>query len=234
MRRAAVALIALLFAAEAHAQVSGRIALLSDYRFRGVSLSSGDPALQATIAYDHADGWYGGALLSSARLAPDEPRSAQWLVYAGYARRISDSLSWELGVDYTRFTGHEHYAYPEIYVGLASEHLAGRIYYAHNYFRSGVPEVYAELNGTRPISGRFYVFAHLGMLRRNGQGADYVHVGHTRFDIRAGIGAAWRAWNAQLGWSDVRGASGGPDAFGYPTAGHSDDHAWVLSLSYAW
>lgn len=234
MRRNAVALSTLLFAVEAHAQVSGQVALLSDYRFRGVSLSDGQPALQVSATYDHPLGWYAGGLLSSTRLQPGGPHGAQWLVYTGFASRIGATLSWEVGADYTRFTGRDHYAYPELYVGLASRHLSGRVYYAQDYFRSGVPVVYAELNGTLPLSDGFYVFSHLGMLRRNGRDASEARVAHTRYDIRAGIGFNWQAWNVQLAWTNTRGASAGPYTFGYPTAGSSDDHAWVLSLSYAW
>jgi uncharacterized protein (TIGR02001 family) len=234
VRRTAAALGALLFLIEAHAQVSGRVALLSDYRFRGVSLSNGNPAAQVAVAYDRADGWYAGALLSTIRLASDTPRELQLLAYTGYAHRLGDGLSWELGADYARFTGPDHYAYPEIYAGLASEHLAARIYYAHNYFRSGVPAVYAELNATYPFGEHLYLFAHTGMLRRNGRDAGGALGSRDRYDIRAGIGYAWHAWNAQCAWVGRRGVSGHADADLYPTGPRPDDTHWVLSLSRAW
>jgi hypothetical protein len=48
---------ALLSCTSACAQVSGSATLLSDYRFRGVSLSDGQPAVQLGVAWERDDGW---------------------------------------------------------------------------------------------------------------------------------------------------------------------------------
>src|SRR5688500_12492758 len=45
--------------------VSGNVALTSDYRFRGVSLSGGDIALQGGIDLTHTSGFYVGTWASS-------------------------------------------------------------------------------------------------------------------------------------------------------------------------
>ncbi|MFC5743532.1 TorF family putative porin [Dyella tabacisoli] len=234
MLRAAVALLILLSIAEAHAQVSGSVTLVSDDRFRGVSLSDGRPAVQVAIAYDHADGWYAGAFASSVRLEQGGRSGAQGLVYMGFARRISPGLSWELGSQYTRFSGHEHYAYPEIYIGLASEHLSGRLYYTHDYFGSGTPMVYAELGSTRTLSDHLYLFGHVGMLRRNGHGPAHDDTSHYRFDIRAGIGTSLSGCDLQVSWITARGAAGNPYAFGYPLGTRSSRNTWMVSLSRSW
>ncbi len=233
MLRAAVALSVLLFTveAQAQAQVSGSLTLLSDYRFRGVSLSDGRPAAQLAVALDRADGWYAGAFVSSVRLEQRARPGAQMLSYAGFVQRLHSNLSWEVGAQYTRFTGHEHYAYPEIYLGLAAEHCNGRVYYAPGYFGSA-GAVYAEFNGARMQSERLYLFGHLGMLRRNGHATDYSQSGRYRFDVRAGIGMTLRAGNLQLGWTTTRG--GGLQTFGYPVGDRSSRNAWVVSLSRLW
>jgi uncharacterized protein (TIGR02001 family) len=49
------------------AQVQGDVALLSDYRFRGESLTEGRPALQAGVNYDHSSGLFVGGLVSNVR-----------------------------------------------------------------------------------------------------------------------------------------------------------------------
>ncbi len=231
MLRAAVALFALLFTVEAHAQVSGSVTLLSDYRFRGVSLSDGRPAVQVALALDRADGWYAGALVSSAKTEQSARPSAQLSSYAGFAQRFRSDLSWEVGALYTRFTGHEHYAYPEMYLGLASEHFNGRLYYAPDYFGSG-STVYAELNGARMQSEHVYLFGHLGMLRRNDHETNYRESSHYRFDVRVGVGMTLRAGNLQLGWTTMRG--GDLRALGYPVGNRSTRNAWVISLSRLW
>ena len=55
-----------LLAAPAFAQeesditVSGNVALVSEYRFRGVDLSDSDPAIQGGISVSHSSGLYVG------------------------------------------------------------------------------------------------------------------------------------------------------------------------------
>jgi len=41
------------------------VALLSDYRFRGLSYSAGDPVIQGTVTLFHESGFYGGLFASS-------------------------------------------------------------------------------------------------------------------------------------------------------------------------
>src|SRR6476620_458456 len=45
--------------------VSGNVALVTDYRFRGLSQSSGDPAIQGGINVNHSSGLYVGVWSSS-------------------------------------------------------------------------------------------------------------------------------------------------------------------------
>ena len=45
--------------ADGPVNVSGTLTLVSDYRFRGISLSDEDPALQVSLAVDHESGYYG-------------------------------------------------------------------------------------------------------------------------------------------------------------------------------
>ena len=54
---------ALLLAAmgPAHAQLGASVAVDSDYRFRGVTLSESGPTARASFNYDAANGCYGGA-----------------------------------------------------------------------------------------------------------------------------------------------------------------------------
>ena len=58
-----------LVASPAAAQVGVSASLLTDYLYRGVSLSDGRPAASLTLSYDHPSGAYGGLTASSARWA---------------------------------------------------------------------------------------------------------------------------------------------------------------------
>lgn len=230
MFRIVVAVLVALFALQARAQVTGTATLVSDYRFRGVSLSDDRPAAQLALDYDWpASGWYAGGMLSNVRL--DARKAVQLLAYAGYVHRIRPELSLEAGVRYTRFTGHESYAYTEAYAGFAYRQLVGRLYYAPNYFNAGYPALYAELNDSHVLSGKWYVFAHAGYLRRGGDVAEY-HVSRFRSDFRTGVGLSLTPCNIQLSWTTAHGAS---DAvLGYPSAAGTSRNAWILSISYAW
>jgi uncharacterized protein (TIGR02001 family) len=228
--RTVVAVLVVLFAVQARAQMTGSATFVSDYRFRGASLSDDRPAAQLAFDYDWAaSGWYAGGMMSNVRL--DARDAVQALLDAGYAHRLRAELSWEAGVRYSRFSGHESYAYAEAYAGFAYRQLVGRLYYAPNYFNAGYPAWYAELDGNHALSGRWYVFTHAGYLRRSGEVADY-HASRFRADVRAGIGLNLAPCNVQLSWTTTRGAS---DAvLGYPSAASTTRNAWVLSLSYAW
>src|ERR1051325_9913354 len=58
---AAAAAALLWTASAAAADLSGEAGVVSDYRYRGVSLSNGNPALQASVTLEHNSGLYATA-----------------------------------------------------------------------------------------------------------------------------------------------------------------------------
>ena len=229
MRRHAIALSALLFTSTAGAQVSGSAVLLSDYRFRGVSLSDGQPAVQLSAAYDGNAGWYAGMLAASVR--PDGRTRAQVLAYVGIARPLRDGLDWDAGVEYSTIAGDMAYRYGEFYVGLTSDRSSLRLYYAHHYFGQRTPVLYAALDRTWPLTERLHLLAHLGLLRREGP-IDY-DSGRYRTDARLGLGLDWRGYELQLAWTVARGSQE-PYPFDDSNDGRPARQAWVLSCSRSW
>jgi len=229
--RGAFVLWALLSATPACAQVSGSATLLSDYRYRGISLSDGQPAAQLSVAYDLPGGAYAGVLASSVRFAQPGGPDALLLPYVGYAHRLRPGLTWEVGAQYSRFVGSCDWCYAEWYAGLSSEHFGGRIYYAHDYF-GRAPTVYAELNGTHVLSARLRALGHIGALRsgRIDEGDDTVD--RYRYDLRIGFALTLRACEMQLTW----GTTGGGDGFYSRDQPYKppDRNAWVFALSHPW
>jgi len=67
------------------------VAVVSDYRFRGISSSYGDPAVQGGMDYSHAGGFYVGTWGSSVSGTTylDGGR-IEWDVYGGYRRDFGD------------------------------------------------------------------------------------------------------------------------------------------------
>ena len=172
------------------AEVSGHVALLSDYRYRGESLTNGRPALQAALNYDHSSGLFLGALASTVRIDPAVSGLGAQL-YAGYARSFSERATWEIGVVTYFFPStpaEQGYDYTEAYVGASYDTVNARLYYSEDYFGNGGRAVYLETNASRPLNERVALTGHLGYL-------DHRHTrqpwaggqDHARLDFKAGI-----------------------------------------------
>ena len=222
----AFALWFLFVSAEAFAQVSGSASLLSDYRYRGVSLSHNRPAAQLALAYDDASGWYGGAFASTVQLGYPN-RELQVVSFAGYASRMPSGLSWEAGADYSVFTGGQSYSYGEMYVGVASENVSTRLYYAPRYFgqKSGV--IYGEINASQQLLDRVRLLAHGGILRNSSEDAYGRPAGRHVFDASVGVVIDFDQFSAQLSWVGITSVN-----TPYPTTLRNKNGA-VLILSWS-
>jgi len=98
-------------------EISGNVALTTDYIWRGMSQTDGSPAIQGGFDADLGNGLYAGVWGSNVDF--DGGESMELDIYAGWATEISG-----VGVD----LGVIHYAYPtsnsetdftEVYVGLS-------------------------------------------------------------------------------------------------------------------
>ena len=224
----AFALWFLFVSAEAFAQVSGSASLLSDYRYRGVSLSDNRPAAQLALAYDDASGWYGGAFASTVQLGHPTHRELQVVAFAGYASRMPSGLSWEAGADYSVVTGGQSYSYAEVYVGIASENVSTRLYYAPRYFgqKSGV--LYGEINASQQLLDRVRLLAHGGVLRNNSDEAYGRPADRHVFDASVGVVIDFDQFSAQLSWVGISSVN-----TPYPTTVLRNRNGAVLKLSWS-
>jgi uncharacterized protein (TIGR02001 family) len=79
--------------------VSGNVALTSDYRFRGVSLSAGDIALQGGVDLAHESGFYVGTWASS--IQGGTPYGEVELdVYGGWTGAVAEGVTVDVGLLY--------------------------------------------------------------------------------------------------------------------------------------
>ena len=182
--------IALATAGAASAEVSGHIALLSDYRYRGESLSDNRPALQAGLDYQHSSGVFVGGLASSVRVDPAVSGLGGQL-YGGYAHAVDERLSWELGAItylFPRPSTEPGYQYTEGFVGGSYENFTARAYYSDSYFGAGGRAAYLEMNASRPVTARIVAFVHLGYLgHHESRPPSYPRQDHSLFDARGGL-----------------------------------------------
>lgn len=209
-------------ASVAHAQVSGSVSLVSDYRFRGVSLSDGDPAVQAAVAYDHDSGLYLGLFASTVRLATDRQTGLQAVGQAGYAMRGPGGLAWDIGVLYSGFSNPSDLGYADCYFGVASTEWSARLSYAPRYFGQPYSALYAELNVTPRSEHALFPLLHVGWLTAHPPPYDG---SRSRWDGRVGLGYSHDLLTLQLSWVTASSADGGPES--------PRKSAWVLRVT-AW
>jgi uncharacterized protein (TIGR02001 family) len=90
--------------------LTGSVAVVSDYRFRGVSLSNKKFAVQPTLTVTADNGAYVGVWGSN--LAPNPGDDVEVDIYAGYAGG-SDALTYDLGATYYVYPGVSDFNYIE-------------------------------------------------------------------------------------------------------------------------
>jgi uncharacterized protein (TIGR02001 family) len=91
--------------------VTGNVQGVTDYRFRGLSLSGGDFAIQGSIGVTHSSGFYVGSWASSLEDS-DVFGSTEVDLYAGWSGEVSSGLTADIGMLY--------YVYPNGKVGDAN------------------------------------------------------------------------------------------------------------------
>jgi uncharacterized protein (TIGR02001 family) len=151
--------------------VSGGVTLVSDYRFRGVSLSGGDPAIQGSVTVTHASGAYAGAWASSIDdSGTDIFGDAEVDLYGGWSGSVAEGIGLDVGMLYYAYPGNAKGVDAEFFEPYATvsgqlgpvqaklgvnyawdqKALADESLYIHSELSSGIP--------TTPVT----VSAHLG------------------------------------------------------------------------
>lgn len=86
------------------AEVSVTGTLISDYVFRGVSQTDSSPAIQASVDYEHENGFFAGAWASNVDFNDDA--NAEIDFYAGYFGEVNDTISYDISYTYYTYTGY--------------------------------------------------------------------------------------------------------------------------------
>jgi len=191
------ALSSLFIASNALAQLSGSVSAVSDYVYRGFSLSQGNPVGQFTLNYDHGSGLYAGATGSSINMKGINA-DLELLTYAGYAIRLDNGWNWDSGALSSYFPRAQQLAYHELFIGLSSDSFNGKLYYSPAYFGMPIHSLYYDLNASYPLAETVSLVGHGGLLH------SYSYAGaaspHAHFDLRLGVGVNLKSWNFQAAW----------------------------------
>lgn len=171
--------------------LTGNVGLYSQYIFRGLKQTNGEPALQGGFDYSHSSGFYAGTWGSNVSWLRDGGSynaggSLEWDFYGGY--------KWALPSDITLDLGTLYYWYPgdvtpgcvagtlscpkantwEIYAGLGWKWLSGKFSYSVDNKTFGVPEsdgtYYVDLTASYPVPNTpITLIAHYGIQKFRGQ-----------------------------------------------------------------
>jgi uncharacterized protein (TIGR02001 family) len=188
----------------ARAQVAVSVEADSDDRYRGVSLSDGQPTMSVSAAYDATSGLYGGVTGTAVATRHSGVQPLGYVVYAGYAGRLPGGASWDLGASDSQdlvYLEDKRYAqnYAELYAGVSKGDVSAHLYYSPQYLTdSGA--FYADVDGAwRPASG-WRLFVHAGVLAVLKDDALAYH-GQTRWDARLGVARQFGRAEARLAWT---------------------------------
>ena len=215
-------------ASPAKAETSAEVEIKSDDRFRGRSMSGGEPVIDADISVDLASGLYAGASATFILSGQDRAGFQGVDGFVGYATRISDGVTIDVGaagyVFTERYSGNARNRYAEVYAGVSTGGFAAYLHYAPRYFDKDTSVLYADLNFARPIGADFTLQAHVGLLV---QTAGTARLGgrSTRYDTRLALSRPLFGLDTEVAWTFA-----GPDDryFHGPWSGNS---ALVVSVS---
>jgi len=226
------ALLACAAAQGAHAQFSGTLSGVTDYRYRGVTFSDRRPAAQAGLTYDDSSGLYAGVFGSTVRLDPPGRSNSrfQTIAYGGYAMRLASGVSLEAGGDYSAFAGSSDLNYAEFFVGASTENLNARLYLSPRYFGTTSTGTYGEVNATQPLVDSLRLHLHVGFLRYRYDYPPQYGLSPTKnvFDARIGLRADIDRFQLEIAWVGVNNHSAA-----YFITGRNTPNGIVAALTFS-
>lgn len=192
--RSALFVFAFLLAGAAHAQsFGGSAGVASDYVFRGVSQSDGDPSGQIDVHYYGQSNWYAGLWAASVRRG-DDHTTAELNAYAGYNFAIRGP--WNATVSVV------HYDYPWNHPrhSYSYDELSGTLAWSDRIFVSVAASPDTASEGAYGRSSRTAAFAYDLALHQpiaRGFSAD---AGIGYYDLHRQLGDGYTYYSGGIGY----------------------------------
>ncbi len=153
----------------AYADVSSTVTAVSDYDFRGVSLSAKDPALQASLDFAAESGFYAGLWASNIDYGSAFDGNIELDLYAGMAGEWSGGVGWDVGIIWYAYpdssnsaTKFKIEAYPEIWGAISYGPVKFKQWFTNDYAGTSLDESYSELSATFELPAEFSLSLHGG------------------------------------------------------------------------
>jgi len=183
--------------------ISGNVGIFSDYRFRGISQTFVQPAIQGGIDYSHSSGLYLGNWNSNVNGLVYTDGSIEMDFYGGY-KFNAGPVGMDVGVLQYYYpgakTGGEKYDTLEGYVGASWKWFTAKYSYAFTDF-FGVADTdgssYLDLGFSMEVAPKLTLVAHYGIQTvENVSGADYD-------DYKIGVAYDLNGWALGLAYIDT-------------------------------
>lgn len=231
MNRACLCMILVLLGPELNtpaayaSELSGIATLTSEYIYRGLAMSDGDPAIQLGLDYEHDSGLFIGAWASTIDITTVfGQRDVELDFYAGYHYSSESPVSATLTVlryTYPDQSGAHSYDYNEILIAATwQERYSIEYGYTNDLFGLDVVADHWELRSEWPVANAWVIGASLG-------GNDMSDAGVSRYlhwDV--GVSARFSRLSFDFRWYDNE----QPDGFLGPQSANSQ---FVVSISAA-
>lgn len=136
--------------------LEGSVSAMSDYVWRGVSQTDGDPAVQGELTLSHASGFYAGAWASTVDSGdPDDGISHELDLYLGWAGDLAEGVGLDLSVARAMYPGaNDGYEldYTEFAANLSfAEHYTVGVAYSPDIFQLGEKGLYYNALAELPL-----------------------------------------------------------------------------------
>lgn len=180
------------------ADVSAAITLVSDYRFRAITQTEEDPALQAQIDWNTDSGLYAGAFISNVDYGSDS--NIELDVRLGFSRAISDDWAFDVGlVRYNYLPDGDDQDFNEYFAGLTYKNWSLTYWYTDDWANSGPKAQYVEANTSFPLPRDFSLNLHAGYA----YGDMWEDIEYTDYYVE--VAKAVGDWAFSLRWEDSSG-----------------------------
>jgi uncharacterized protein (TIGR02001 family) len=185
------------------AQVTATVTAVSDYDFRGVSLSGTDPNLQGSIDWANDSGFYAGLWASGPLdFGPGSDANVETDLYFGINGGAEEGFGWSAGfVYYYYWPDGDNVDYPEIFVGGKYQSFSGKLWYTNDYGNLGPDAWYLEGNFDHDLPSNFSIHAHLGY-NYGDYWDDRANGLDEHIDWSIGVGYAFGNFTMLLKWVD--------------------------------
>jgi uncharacterized protein (TIGR02001 family) len=183
----------------AHADVTSTITVTTDYDFRGISQSAGDPALQASLDWSGDSGLSAGIWASNVDFGPGTDSDVEIDLYGGYSMSLSDDLSWDVGGVYYLYQGDgDDIDYLELSTGLSYKSFSTKLWFSPDFVNSDESAWYIEANYSFALPQDFSLDLHAGY-----NFGDYWKLaGAEYFEYSIGVSKTLGNFDLNLKWVD--------------------------------